>query len=151
YLPASFLLPAPLIALADAAGWPFDQRLVYVLLYAAGVWLAPFAFHRRGAAELAQTCFAFNPLVVPYVVVGRNDIYVVTFLLFALVALARRRALVFFISLALACAIKQFAWLVAPFLLVCAWRTWPLPVLRRGLLVGAVLFAVLVLPFLAWG
>jgi hypothetical protein len=151
YLPASFLLPAPLIALADAAGWPFDQRLVYLLLYAAGVWLAPLAFRHRGAGELAQTCFALNPLVVPYVVVGRNDIYVISFLLFALVALARRRALAFFSCLALACALKQFAWFVAPFLLVCAWHAWPRPIVRRGLVVGAAIFAALVLPFFFWG
>jgi len=151
YLPASFLLPAPLIALADAAGLPFDQRFVYLLLWAAGVWLAPLAFHHRGAGELAQTCFALNPLVVPFMVVGRNDVYMIAFLLFALAALARRRALAFFSCLALACAIKQFAWLVAPFLLVCAWHVWPRPVLRRGLAVGAALFAVLVLPFFAWG
>ncbi len=151
YLPASFLLPAPLIALADAAGVPFDQRLVYLLLWAAGVWLAPLAFRHRGAGELAQTCFALNPLVVPFLVVGRNDAYVVAFLLFALVALARRHALAFFGSLALVCAIKQFAWLVAPFLLVCAWRTWPRPTLRRGLVLGGALFAAMVLPFLVWG
>ncbi|HEV3458553.1 MAG TPA: hypothetical protein VHG32_18495 [Thermoanaerobaculia bacterium] len=151
YLPASFLLPAPLIALADAAGWPFDQRLVYLLLYAAGVWLAPLAFCHRGAGELAQTCFALNPLVVPYVVVGRNDIYVISFLLFALVALARRRPLAFFSCLALACALKQFAWFVAPFLLVCAWHAWPRPIVRRGLVVAAAIFAALVLPFFFWG
>ena len=151
YLPASFLLPAPLIALADATGLPFDQRFVYLLLWVAGVWLAPLAFQHRGAGELAQTCFALNPLVVPFLVVGRNDIYIIAFLLFALAALARRRALAFFSCLALACAIKQFAWLVAPFLLVCAWHTWPRPILRRGLVVGAALFAVLVLPFFAWG
>jgi hypothetical protein len=151
YLPASFLLPVPLIAAADAAGLPFDQRFVYLLLYAAGVWLAPLAFRHRGAGELAQTCFALNPLVVPYVVVGRNDIYLISFLLFALVALARRRALAFFVCLALACAIKQFAWLVAPFLLVCAWHAWPRRTFWRGAAAGGALFAVIVLPFFAWG
>ncbi len=150
YLPASFLLPAPLIALADAARVPFDQRLVYLLLYAAGVWLAPLAFAHRGAGELAQTCFALNPLVVPFLVVGRNDVYVVSFLLFALVALARRRAWAFFVCLALACTIKQFAWFVAPFLLVCAWRAWPRPVVLRGLAAGAALFLALVVPFFVW-
>jgi hypothetical protein len=151
YLPASFLLPAPLIALADAAGVPFDQRLVYLLLYAAGVWLAPLAFRHRGAGELAQTCFALNPLVVPYVVVGRNDIYIISFLLFAVAALVRRRAFAFFTCLALACAVKQFAWLAAPFLLVCAWRAWPRSTFNRGLAAGAAIFAVLVLPFFLWG
>jgi hypothetical protein len=151
YLPASFLIPAPLIALADAAGLRFDQRLVYLLLYAAGVWVAPLAFRHRGAGELAQTCFALNPLVLPFLVVGRNDIYVISFLLFACVALTRRHALAFFGWLALACAVKQFAWLAAPFLLVCAWKAWPRPALRRGLVFGAALFAALVLPFLVWG
>ena len=150
YLPASFLLPAPLIALADALHWPFDQRLVYLLLYAAGVWLTPRAFRGRGAGELAQTLFALNPLVVTFLVLGRNDIYVIVFLLFAVVALARRHALAFFGALALACALKQFAWFVAPFLLVCAWQAWPRPVLRRGALAGAGLFVLLVLPFFVW-
>jgi hypothetical protein len=151
YLPGSFLLPAPLIALADACRLPFDQRLVYLLLYAAGVWLAPRAFEQRGAGELAQTCFAFNPLVVPYLVVGRNDIYVVALLLFACVALARRRAGAFFVSLALACTVKQFSWFVAPFLLVVAGRTWPRRTVVRGLVVGGALFALFVLPFFLWG
>jgi hypothetical protein len=151
YLPGTFVLPAPLIALADACRLPFDQRLVYLLLYGAGVWLAPFAFQLRGAGELAQTCFAFNPLVVPYVVVGRNDIYVVAFLLFACAALARRRAGAFFVSLALACAVKQFSWFVAPFLLIAAGRAWPRRTLVRGAVVGAAIFALLVLPFFLWG
>jgi hypothetical protein len=151
YLPASFLLPAPLIALADAAGLPFDQRIVYLLLYAAGVWLAPLAFRHRGAGELAQTCFALNPLVVPYVVVGRNDIYIISLLLFAVAALARRHAPAFFSCLALACAVKQFAWLVAPYLLMCAWRAWPRRTFWRGMAAGGALFAAMVLPFLAWG
>jgi hypothetical protein len=151
YLPASFLLPAPLIAAADMAGLRFDQRFVYLLLYAAGVWLAPLAFRHRGAGELAQTCFALNPLVVPFLVVGRNDIYVISFLLFAVVALARRRALPFFLCLALACAVKQFAWLPALYLLIGAWRAWPRRAFWRGLVAGGALFAVMVLPFFAWG
>lgn len=150
YLPASFLLPAPLIALADAVHVPFDARLVYVALYAVGIWLIPRAFRNRGTGELARTVFAFNPLIVTFLVIGRNDIYVIAFLLFAIVALERRRPLAFFVSLALACATKQLAWFVAPFLLVCSWRAWPREVWRRGAALGAGLFAVLVLPFFFW-
>lgn len=40
---------------------------------------------------------------------------------------------------------------MAPFLLVCGWRAWPRPTVRRGLAVGAALFAALVLPFVVWG
>ena len=125
YLPASFLLPAPLIAVADAVHLPFDQRAVYLALYAAGIWLIPRAFRQRGAGELARTVFAFNPLVVAFLEIGRNDMYEIAFLVFAIVALARRRPIAFFVSLALACATKQLAWFVAPFLLVHAWRSRP--------------------------
>ncbi len=177
YLPGSFVLPAPLIALADAVHLPFDQRVVYLALYAAGIWLIPRAFRQRGTGEVARTVFAFNPLVVPFMELGRNDIYVIAFLLFAIVALARRRPTAFFLNLALACATKQLAWFVAPFLLVCAWRTW-LPAAgamlepgepgepresgepaatramaarwRRGAALGAGLFVALVLPFFLW-
>jgi hypothetical protein len=174
YLPGSFVLPAPLIALADAVHLPFDQRVVYLALYAAGIWLIPRAFRQRGTGEVARTVFAFNPLVVPFMELGRNDIYVIAFLLFAIVALARRRPTAFFLNLALACATKQLAWFVAPFLLVCAWRTWfpaagamaePGATLepgeptatramaarwRRGAALGAGLFVALVLPFFLW-
>jgi hypothetical protein len=150
YLPASFLLPAPLIALADAIHVPFDQRIVYLALYAAGIWLIPRAFRNRGTGELARTVFAFNPLVASFLVIGRNDIYVIAFLLFAIVALERRRPFAFFASLALACATKQLAWFAAPFLLVCSWRAWPREVWRRGAALGTGLFLVLVLPFFVW-
>ncbi len=40
---------------------------------------------------------------------------------------------------------------MAPFLLVCAWHAWPRPAVRRGLAVGAAIFAALVLPFFFWG
>jgi hypothetical protein len=150
YLPASFLLSAPLIALADAVHVPFDQRVVYLALYAAGIWLIPRAFRNRGTGELARTIFAFNPLVVTFLVEGRNDIYTIAFLLFAIVALERRRPIAFFAALALACATKQLAWFVAPFLLVCSWRAWPREVWRRGAALGAGLFVVTVLPFFVW-
>ncbi|HLY80978.1 MAG TPA: hypothetical protein VKQ70_16480, partial [Caulobacteraceae bacterium] len=150
YLPASFLLAAPLVALADALHVPFDQRVVYLALYAAGIWLIPRAFRSRGTGELARTIFAFNPLVVTFLVEGRNDIYTIAFLLFAVVALERRRPLAFFAALALACATKQLAWFAAPFLLVCSWRAWPREVWRRGAALGAGLFAAAVLPFFAW-
>ena len=101
--------------------------------------------------ELAQTAFALNPLVVPYLVVGRNDIYVLVFLLFAYIGLVHRRPLVFFGCLALACALKQFAWLAAPYLLVCAWNAWPRTAFWRGLAIGGALFLLLVAPFAVWG
>ncbi|HVT57958.1 MAG TPA: hypothetical protein VHR45_06135 [Thermoanaerobaculia bacterium] len=151
YLPGSFLLSVPFVGLADALKLPFDQRWIYLAVYALGVWLAPRAFRHPGAAELARTGFALNPLVVPYLVVGRNDIYVIGFLLFAYVCLVRGRAIGFCLCLAAACAIKQFAWLIAPFLLLSAARILPAAPLRRGLAWGAALLALVLLPFFLWG
>jgi hypothetical protein len=150
YLPGSFVLPAPLIALADSLRVPFDQRAVYLALYGAGVWLIPRAFRRRSIGELARTIFALNPLIVTFMEIGRNDIYVIAFLLFAIVALERRRPYAFFLCLALACATKQLAWFVAPFLLLCVRQVEPRRPWRRAAVLGAALFAALVLPFYLW-
>ncbi|HEY0784118.1 MAG TPA: hypothetical protein VGE98_16795 [Thermoanaerobaculia bacterium] len=151
YLPGSFLLAVPFVAAADAAGLPFDMRLVYLALYGFAIAVVPLAFRGAGTGEVARTGFALAPLVVPFLVVGRNDVAFLAFLLFALVALARRRATGFFLGLAAACATKQLAWFVAPFLLVHAWHALPRPAFRRGVLWGAALFAAVVVPFVAWG
>jgi hypothetical protein len=149
YLPLSFLLAVPTVVAIDA-GWPIDHRVSHLVLLLACVLLAPRAFASAGVGELARTLFVLNPLLVPYVIEGRNEIHVIAFLFFAYLGLMARRPLACFGWLAAACAFKQFAWIVAPFLIVYAWRHWPRRELARGLAWGAGWFALLVLPFVLW-
>lgn len=150
YLPLSFLLPAPLIAAADAAGVLFDQRFVHLALYLVGLWLVPRAFRDPGVREVALTLFALNPLVVPFLIVGRNEILVIVLLLASWVALTRERWTVALVLLGLASASKQFAWLAAPFFLVYAAVAAPRRAFVRALAAGGGAAAALLAPFLLW-
>ena len=58
---------------------------------------------------------ALNPLFVPYLVEGRNDVLSLFWLVLTLFAMQRRRWTWAAVTLALGCATKQYAWFLAPF------------------------------------
>jgi hypothetical protein len=139
YLPWTFLFSAPAAAVGNQMGG-YDQRVVYLLLLAIALVLAPRLVpgERRKLALVAL--LALNPLMAVDVVFGQNDVFVLAWLLFALVAWetgqrrltargpvepsgdAERSACRWRIMAALlfglACASKPTAWFLAPFLAV---------------------------------
>lgn len=150
YLPLSFLMPAPLVAAADGAGVLFDQRFIHLALFFLGLWIVPRAFRDPGVREVALTLFALNPLVVPFLIVGRNEILVIALLLGSYVLLVRQRWTAALVLLGLASAAKQFAWLAAPFFVVYVAVKAPRRACARALVAGAGVAAALMLPFLLW-
>lgn len=171
YLPWTFVFSAPFYLLGKALGF-YDQRLVYLLL----MTVALVVTHRLAdtpRTKLALTAaIGLNPLLALDLIFGQNDLFVLCWILFSLVAWqqwARQQyqasgaLLLSLICFGLACASKPTAWFFAPFygLLLLAdqpafltggWTNWFTIVRlilwrsRWALLV----FGALVLPYVFW-
>ena len=152
-------VPAYLISMATV-GW-YDQRFVYIV----ALMVALFAFYRlgkdRSRSLAALLVVGLNPLTVPFLIDGRNDILTLALIGLSLLALSWRREPAGLILAALlfgvACATKQSAWLLAPFYLYYVYARLPGPNRDRSrkvalmwVLPAAGAFIVLVGPFLIW-
>lgn len=133
YLPWTFLFSAPFYLVGQAAGF-YDQRVVYLLLFAIALWLVPGLVRSRRAALALVGVLAFNPIMALDVVFGQNDVFVLSWLIFGLAARHRWDRWVWsrsptpsgrapknvfywlaWVCFGLACASKPTAWFFAPF------------------------------------
>jgi hypothetical protein len=121
YLPWTFLFSAPFFLIGQAAGF-YDQRLVYLLLMALALALAPrlVTGERRQLALVAL--LGLNPIMTLDLIFGQNDSFILCWIIFSLVAWrqaarsGQRRWLALSAALyGLACASKPTAWFFAPF------------------------------------
>ncbi|MBI5404999.1 MAG: DUF2029 domain-containing protein [Candidatus Kerfeldbacteria bacterium] len=134
----------------------YDERMLYILVYLALLYLA----FRLGRTEVEKqrlvVLIGLNPLMIPFMVEGRNDVLILFVILAALLALHRRRRLMAAAIFALACSIKAFAWTIIPFFAVVLFVSGGAT--SRERLRGAVapglvalsIIAVFYLPFLLW-
>jgi hypothetical protein len=170
YLPWTFVFSAPFYMAGQALGF-YDQRLVYALLWVIALALAP-RLVQGGQRKLALVALlGLNPLLGLDIIFGQNDVFILSWLLLALVAWdgwhtsrARGRALLIVSSLlfGLACAAKPTAWFFAPFyallllgdhdLAAFSWRQRLrlLPLLLRRALPAIAAFVLLVGPYAIW-
>lgn len=160
YLPATFVLSAPVKMISNAVlGW-YDQRFTYLLLILATLLLLPGLVNHHRADVLALTMLiGLNPIMGLDIVFGQNDVFVAALIVISLWFLHRHRLAWSGIFFGLACAAKPTAWFLAPFwglaLLADApigWRDLPrcLPLLVRRALPALAAFLLLVLPYLIW-
>ncbi len=114
YLPATFILPMPFdLVGTKILGW-FDHRIVYLGLYV-GLLGVIQTLARRGWGRPAMIIgVGLNPLLVPFVIEGRNDIITLTLIAVSFLFLRREHLILASISFALACATKQIAWFLLP-------------------------------------
>ena len=116
YLPATFVLSAPVKLASDALlGW-YDQRFTYLLLFVLTLVLA--AGLTRGRAEdmLGLTMFiGLNPIMGLDVIFGQNDSFVLAWLVISAWFLYRKNWLWSSIFFGVAAASKPTAWFLAPF------------------------------------
>jgi hypothetical protein len=125
--------------------------LVWCLL---GLWLANWSLRVRGDLLLALAV-CLNPLLLPYMWQGVNDVLLVAGMAVAAVALAERRVVLAGLALGLAVSVKL---LIAPMVLL--FLVWLAAEARRGRLdrgrawraaaAAMVPGALVALPFLAW-
>lgn len=170
YLPWTFLFSAPFALLGNRQGG-FDERAVYLLLLTVALVLAARLVRGERRQLALVALLALNPIMAVDVLFGQNDVFVLCWLIFALVAWqtgARRRAakpaepdagrgwtIGAAVLLGLACASKPTAWFFVPFfaLLVAPSKGNLLRRLGAGALrlwPAAATFAVILLPYLIW-
>ena len=128
YLPWTFLFSAPFKLLADATiGW-YDQRFVYLLLFALTLLLLP-GLCRQGSAKLILVmAIGLNPIMGSDLIYGQNDSFVLAWIVLSLWLWCRGRAptagrgwaLGSSLAFGLACASKSTAWFLAPFYVLAA-------------------------------
>lgn len=168
YLPWTFVFSTPFYLLSRAAlGW-FDERLVYLLLFALTLALTQSLAPRPRDKLIAVAIVGLNPILASDVIFGQNDSFVLFWIVLA-VWLARRAGagrgtLLASAAFGLACASKPTAWFLAPFWLLYLLRdrwgsgllpprsAWPAlltAALRRAWTLPA-LFLLITLPWFVW-
>ena len=100
---------------------------------------------------------ALDPQLFPFVAEGRNDFFLLAFLFAGIALLQRERGTLGVLMIAIAASAKLHAALLLPFLaLYIYWRDRDLPLRARAIALvratwaGALLMAIVFVPFLAW-
>ena len=171
YLPWTFVFSAPFAVMGKALGF-YDQRLVYLLLMTVALALTHRLAHTPRAKLALTAAIGLNPLLALDLIFGQNDVFVLCWILFSLIAWQRwvqrhykapGALLLSLLCFGLACASKPTAWFFAPFygfllvadqpvLTIAGWTGW-LPLLRLLLWRSRwaqLVFGLLILPYLFW-
>ncbi|MBK8935544.1 MAG: DUF2029 domain-containing protein [Chloroflexi bacterium] len=154
YLPANLLLSYPFYDLSAHLSFPYDQRIIFLLFYVILLFVLPQLVQKPIYKLTLVAAVALNPLLTEAVVLGMNDIVVFLALTLAILFLNRQRWGWSFLFMGLACALKQYAWFIAPFYLLYVWQASQpdkrLPQLATAVgVIGGVL-AVTAVPFIIW-
>jgi len=127
YWPGSLGLLAAVEAPLRAAGLDADPRVLYLLVYCAlGLWLGRWSLRERGHLGVALAV-CLNPLLLPYLWQGANDVLLVAGMAVAAVALTRARVVLAGLALGAALSVKL---LIAP--MVVLFGAWLAAEARRG-------------------
>jgi hypothetical protein len=154
YLPGLLLISLPFQQAVTAALGFYDQRLLYLLAYILVILFLP-AISERPSHKLALMIgVGLNPWLAQPITWGMNDIVVVLCLLIAGLLLQRKNPLWAAVVLALACTMKQSAWLFVPFFLLTVYLLALAEKRRLQVVTAAALIAGLMLlvigPFALW-
>jgi hypothetical protein len=171
YLPWTFLFSAPFYLVGQAVGF-YDQRLVYLLLMTIALALVGRLAHSPRAKLALVAAIGLNPLMALDLIFGQNDLFVLCWLIFSLVAWqhwahqptpSRWALSLSSLCFGLACASKPTAWFFAPFyglllivdqpdLLTQGWRNGgkALRLILQRSQWAILAFALVVLPYVFW-
>lgn len=171
YLPWTFVFSAPFYGLSQSLlGW-FDQRMVYLLLFALALMLLPGLVRQPQERLIALAVIGLNPIMGISVIFGENDPFVLAWIILGLWLihsdtgpLKPYRPVLGSAAFALACASKPTAWFLAPFWLLyllrdrwgdrlipprAAWRELVVTLWRRAWTLPLVFLAVCA-PWFIW-
>jgi len=146
YFPLTVLAGIPFRLVADALGLPFDYRTVliaFALLGLIAIVALPISLERR---FLVITAIYASPLITLYLWAGRTDIQFLAVVLLTITLLARGHPTLAAGALGVAVALKPFAWVAVPFLLLVLLIRWRAHRSRRELV--ASLAALVLVPAL---
>jgi hypothetical protein len=154
YLPWTFVFSAPFHLFSQALiGW-FDERMVYLLLFALTLMLIQKLVQRPQEKRIAVALMGLNPILGVSLIFGENDPFVLAWIVMGLwfvqAGQARSstvRLLLGSAAFGLACASKPTAWFLVPFWLLyllrdrwgdqlipplTTWRSHVISLLRRA-------------------
>lgn len=153
YLPTIVAINAIFYGVLQPIFGFFDTRFVSLLFLTATIILI-FKYTRLPQNKLLfATVFLFNPIFISSFLWGLNDIYLLFFILMTAYLLKAKKFVHALIALALACSIKIFAWLLAPFVILYLYhvkktnRSGKISFLTKFAQPGLFVFATLTLPF----
>jgi hypothetical protein len=124
YYPLTVLVGIPFRLLTDALGLPFDYRLVLIAFAVLGliaIIALPISLERR---FLLITAVYASPMITLFLWSGRTDIQFLALVLLTLTLLSRGHPTLAAGALGVALALKPFAWLAVPFLLLVLAMRW---------------------------
>ena len=151
YFPLTVLVGVPFRVLTHALGLPFDYRIVligFTIIGLLAIVALPISPDRR---VMVITALFVSPLVTLYLWSGRTDIEFLALVLLSLALLSRGHPIPAAAALGIAIALKPFAALAVPFLLlvlVIRWRARrSLPEVALSLAALSLAPVVTILPF----
>lgn len=97
---------------------PFDVRFVYLLLYLVGMVVVYGLPRKQESKILLTVLYTLNPLVYYFTAAGRDDVFVLTWLVIVLLLLKYKNYIGSAIFMGIALASKQSSWLFLPFYLI---------------------------------
>ncbi len=150
YLPGTILTSLPVSWLSQLViGW-YDQRVTHAIAMLVSLAIL-LSFCRRLRWKLvAAAAWIFNPLWLPFLLQGHNDILVCMWLLAAAAALRKQRWILAAMLLGVAVATKQTAWFALPFFGLYAWPRIPARQRIQSVVWLSGTALVLLLPFVLW-
>jgi hypothetical protein len=151
YYPLTVLIGVPVRLLTASLHLPFDYRTVligFAVLGLVAIAMLPIAAERR---FLVITAIYVSPLITLYLWSGRNDIEFLAVVLLVLALLAKGHPALAAGALGVAIALKPFAVIAAPFLLLVLVIRWRANRSARDLVIGVLALgavpAATILPF----
>jgi hypothetical protein len=151
YFPLTVLAGVPVRFLARALGVPFDYRIVligFAILGLLAIVALPIAPDRR---VMVITALFVSPLITLYLWSGRTDIEFLAVMMLSLALLSRAHPVAAALVLGIAVALKPFAALAVPFLLLLLFIRWRARPSRNEVVLSVAALAlapvVTILPF----
>jgi hypothetical protein len=151
YFPLTVLVGVPVRYLTRALGVPFDYRIVligFAILGLLAIAALPIAPDRR---VMVITALFVSPLITLYLWSGRTDIEFLAVMMLSLALLSRGHPVAAALALGIAVALKPFAALAVPFLLLALVIRWRARASRRDVVLSVAALAlapfVTILPF----
>jgi hypothetical protein len=152
YFPLTVLIGVPFRVVMRALGLPFDYRIVligFALLGLLAIMALPITPERR---FMVIAAIFVSPLITLYLWAGRTDIEFLAVVLVCLLLLSRGHLIAAALALGIAVALKPFAVLAVPFLLLVLTIRWRARPQRRDIALSLVALGlapvVTILPFL---
>ena len=124
YYPLTVLSAIPFRIATLILHIPFDYRMVLIGFLAIGIAATALLPIPAAGRMMVAIAVLIDPQVTTFFLMGRNDIAYLAMVLLTLALLARGRTALASLALGFGIALKPFALLVLPFLLLTIWLRW---------------------------